>query len=104
MNLVFTIYGMKFILPVFTNEPPQEEVISLKGENYFGLRLLAVDEIAAHKGHNYFTVVMDLERTRVVWVGKGRKQETLDQFFKELGAERSGQIEAPGLALPEPVI
>jgi transposase len=29
---------MKFILPVFTNEPPQEEeVISLKGENYFNL-------------------------------------------------------------------
>ncbi|MCL0049094.1 transposase, partial [Dehalococcoidia bacterium] len=72
--------------------------------DYNGLRLLAVDEIAAHKGHNYFTVVMGLERTRVVWVGRGRKQETLDQFFKELGAERSGQIEAPGLALPEPVI
>ncbi|MCL0093229.1 DUF6444 domain-containing protein [Dehalococcoidia bacterium] len=34
---MFTIYGVKFILPVFTNEPPQEEVISLKGENYFNL-------------------------------------------------------------------
>jgi transposase len=40
--------------------------------DYNGLRLLAVDEIASHKGCNYFTVVMDLERTRVVWVGKGR--------------------------------
>ncbi|MCL0084036.1 ISL3 family transposase [Dehalococcoidia bacterium] len=72
--------------------------------DYNGLRLLAVDEIAAHKGHNYFTVVMDLERTRVVWVGKGRKQETLDQFFKELGAERSGQIEAVACDMWDPYI
>ena len=62
--------------------------------DYEGLRLLAIDEIASRKGHNYFTIVMDLERTRVVWVGKGRSKETLDSFFKELGPERIGKIEA----------
>ena len=71
---------------------------------YDGLRLLAVDEIASHKGHNYFTVVMDLERTRVVWVGKGRSQETLDQFFKELGPERSKKIEAAACDMWDPYI
>ena len=72
--------------------------------DYDGLRLLAVDEIASHKGHNYFTVVMDLERTRVVWVGKTRAQETLDQFFKELGPERSKKIEAVACDMWDPFI
>ncbi len=62
--------------------------------DYDGLRLLAVDEIAFHKGQSFFTMVMDLERTRVVWVGKGRTQKTLDQFFKELGPQRTEAIEA----------
>lgn len=72
--------------------------------DYDGLRLLAVDEVASHKGYNYFTVVMDLERTRVIWVGKGRSQETLDQFFKELGPERSKQIEAVACDMWDPYI
>ncbi|PIV64298.1 MAG: ISL3 family transposase [bacterium (Candidatus Ratteibacteria) CG01_land_8_20_14_3_00_40_19] len=72
--------------------------------DYDGLRLLAVDEIASHKGHNYFTVVMDLERTRVVWVGKSRAKETLDQFFKELGKERSKKIEAVATDMWDPYI
>jgi len=63
-----------------------------------------VDEIASHKGHNYFTVAMDLERTRVVWVGKSRAKETLDQFFKELGKERSKKIEAVACDMWDPYI
>jgi len=47
---------------------------------------------------------MDLERTRVVWVGKGRSQETLDQFFQELGPERSKQIEAVTCDMWDPYI
>jgi len=39
--------------------------------DYKDLKLIAIDEVASRKGHNYFTVVLDLERTRVVWVGKG---------------------------------
>lgn len=72
--------------------------------DYDDLRLLAVDEIASHKGHNYFTVVMDLERTRVVWVGKGRAKETLDQFFKELGKERCKKIKAIACDMWDPYI
>lgn len=72
--------------------------------DYDGLRILGVDEIASHKGHNYFTVVMDLERTRVVWVGKDRSKETLDQFFKELGPERAKQIEAVSCDMHDPYI
>ena len=72
--------------------------------NYDNLRLLAVDEIASRKGHHYFTVIMDLERTRVIWVGKDRTKETLNQFFKELGPERTKKIEAVGIDMWDPYI
>jgi transposase len=61
---------------------------------YDGLRLLAVDEVAVHKGHTYLTTVLDLETGRIVWVGKGRTEATLASFFEELTPEQRGCIEA----------
>ena len=61
---------------------------------YDGLRLLAVDEVAVHKGHTYLTTVLDLETGRIVWVGKGRTEATLDGFFDELTPDQCGSIEA----------
>ncbi len=49
--------------------------------DYRGLKLLAVDEIALKKGHRYLTVVIDFETGRVVWMGKGRSERSLDPFF-----------------------
>lgn len=69
-----------------------------------GLKFIAVDEVASKKGHNYFTVVLDLEKTRVVWVGKGRKEETLNQFFAEIGSEISKQIEAVACDMWDPYL
>ncbi len=61
---------------------------------YDGLRLLAVDEVAVHKGHTYLTTVLDLETGRIVWVGKGRSEATLASFFEELTSEQRNSIEA----------
>jgi hypothetical protein len=61
---------------------------------YDGLRLLAVDEVAIHKGHTYLTTVLDLETGRIVWVGKGRTEATLASFFAELTPEQLKSIEA----------
>lgn len=61
---------------------------------YDGLRLLAVDEVAVHKGHTYLTTVLDLETGRIVWVGKGRTEATLAGFFAELTPEQRKSIEA----------
>ncbi len=69
-----------------------------------GLKFIAVDEVASKKGHNYFTVVLDLDKTRVVWVGKGRKEETLNQFFEEIGPVISKQIEAVACDMWDPYI
>jgi transposase len=61
---------------------------------YDGLRLLAVDEVAVHKGHTYLTTVLDLETGRIVWVGKDRSEATLASFFEELTPQQRASIEA----------
>ena len=44
------------------------------------VRRLVMDEFALHKGHRYATVIMDAERTRVLWVGKGNSREAIRPF------------------------
>ena len=72
--------------------------------DYEDLNIIAIDEIASHKGHNYFTVVLDLQRTRVIWVGKDRSKQTLDKFFKELGPERCKNLKAIALDMWNPYL
>jgi len=48
-----------------------------------GLVTLGVDEISYCKGHKYATIVYDLDRSCVVWVGKGKGREAIDRFFQE---------------------
>ncbi len=57
------------------------------------VRYLAMDEFALHKGHRYATVVMDVERKQVLWVGQGRSRESVRPFFLWLG-EHCQHIEA----------
>ena len=59
-----------------------------------GVRLLAMDEFAIQKGHRYATVVVDVERKRVLWVGRGRSRAEVRPFFALLGPARCARIEA----------
>jgi transposase len=49
-----------------------------------GLKSLGVDEISYKKRHRYATLVYDLDRACVVWVGEGKGRETIDRFFTEV--------------------
>lgn len=69
-----------------------------------GLRVLAIDEIAVRKGHNYMTVVMDYFTGRIVWMGENRNKETLDAFFAELTDTQKRGIEAVAIDMWEPFI
>lgn len=62
------------------------------GLRYARPKKLGVDEIAYEKGHKYLTVVRDVEKKKVIWVGRGRKKETLDLFFRKLGGRRCKRI------------
>lgn len=57
------------------------------------VRRLVMDEFALHKGHRYATVIMDAERTRVLWIGLGNSRKAIRPFFEQLG-KHCQQIEA----------
>jgi len=48
------------------------------------LRYIGVDEVSVRRGHRYLTTVVDLERGRIVYVGEGRKTESLRPFIRRL--------------------
>lgn len=54
-----------------------------EGHRIRDLKTIGIDEISYAKRHKYATVVYDVERARVVWVGAGKGRETIDRFFTE---------------------
>ena len=48
-----------------------------------GLVTVGVDEISFCKGRKYATLVYDLDRSHVLWVGLGKGRETIDRFFND---------------------
>lgn len=54
-----------------------------EGHRIENLERIGVDEISYCKGHKYATVVYDIQRSCVVWVGKGKGRETIDAFFNK---------------------
>lgn len=66
----------------------------LKHRDLSDITAIGVDEIARRKGHNYLTVVYQIDRgcTRLLWVAQERTARSLAGFFDLLGPERSGQL------------
>jgi transposase len=56
------------------------------------LYLIGVDEVSHRRHHQYLTVVVDPLKSRVVWMGEGKGEETLNGFFDDLGEERTQQL------------
>lgn len=52
--------------------------------NWKDLSRVAIDEIAIRRGHEYLTVVLDLETGRVVYVEEGKDHEALEGFFRKI--------------------
>jgi transposase len=48
------------------------------------VKRIAIDEIYLGKRMGYLTVVLDLQRGAVIFVGKGKGGETLEPFWKHL--------------------
>lgn len=58
------------------------------------LRVLGVDEMSYKKGHRFATVVYDLARSKVVWIGDGKGRETIDRFFRDgLSSEQRKRVQ-----------
>ena len=68
------------------------------------LHILGIDEVSRRKGHHYLTVVYDLERGALLWVGEDRTEETLTRFFAEVGPRRSATIQVVCLDMWRPYL
>lgn len=66
----------------------------VKEPDWSGIRYLAMDEFALHKGHRYATVVVDPIGRQVLWIGSGRSRETARAFFSQLPEGVAERIEA----------
>jgi transposase len=64
--------------------------------------LMGVDEKAAAKGHDYITVVSDLERGTVEHLADERRQASLDGYFDQFSEEQLARIEAVAMDMWEP--
>lgn len=74
------------------------------GLEYANPTRIGVDEVSYQKGHKYLSVVRDVDKRRVIWVGEKRKKETLDSFFKELGPEKTANILVVSMDMWDPYI
>lgn len=57
------------------------------------LKQLAIDELCIGRGHNYRTLVLDLETGAIVFVGQGKGADALKPFWRRLKSSRA-KIEA----------
>lgn len=67
-------------------------------------KLLAMDEISLKKRHRYLTVIINWENGRVLWIGEGRRYETLKEFFDSLSEEQRKAIRAIAMDMWDPYI
>jgi transposase len=68
------------------------------------LPAVGVDEKAFRKGQKYFTLVNDLERSRVLYVAEDRTQASLDGFWETLSDEQVASIQAVAMDMWDPYI
>lgn len=68
------------------------------------LRYVGVDEKAFRKGHVYHTVVCDLERSTVEYVGEGRGVESLVPFYAGLTDAERDALQAVAMDMWDPYI
>jgi transposase len=49
-----------------------------------GVENIGIDEFAVKKGHIYKTIVVDLNKGRIIYVGEGKGTDALDKFWKKV--------------------
>jgi transposase len=66
----------------------------LAHRNLNGIEAIGVDEVHWQRGHNYLTLVYQIDDgcRRLLWIGKDRTARTLLRFFRMFGKERSAQL------------
>jgi len=65
-----------------------------KHQDLSGVEAIGIDEIQWQRGHQYLTLVYQIDSSckRLLWVGKKRKVKTLLGFFRWFGQERTKEL------------
>jgi transposase len=66
----------------------------LMHQDLSGITAIGVDEIAHKKGHKFLTLVYQIDAgcRRLLWIGEGHTQKTLEGFFSWFGKDRSAAL------------
>jgi transposase len=68
------------------------------------VRKMGVDEKSAARGHNYLTIVSDLERGTVEYLGDHRDESSLDGYLGKLSPKRREKIESIAVDMWDPYL
>ena len=68
------------------------------------VRKMGVDEKSAARGHQYVTVVSDLERGTVEYLSDNRNEESLDGYLGKLTPKRRAKIESIAMDMWDPYL
>jgi len=74
----------------------------LRKRNLDGITDLGIDEVSEKKGHRYLTLVTDINKRRVIWVGRGRDRAVLRAFFRWFGEKRTRRLKCIVIDMHDP--
>lgn len=57
-------------------------------QDFSGLEKVGVDETSSKKGHNYVTVFVDMDKSKVIYATEGKDSTTINKFKEELPNHR----------------
>lgn len=69
-----------------------QEMEESRSSRFNGLVNIGIDETSYKKGHKYMTVVINHDKSSVIWCAPGYGKDVLSQFFELLSEEQRASI------------
>ena len=82
----------------------EESLPDLNPKNLKELKYIGVDEVARAKGHDYMTVIYDMEKGHLIGVQTGRTSDVFSAFLKKIPSDVAKDIEAVAMALFKDIV
>jgi len=67
--------------------------------DFSSVRKIGIDETSSRKGHNYFSIFVDLESKKVLFATEGKDSKTVERFAKELSLHNAKKDQITDVAV-----